>query len=1037
MASTDLKNKNVNIYIDDQAAEDSLQRLQKAADGFNKKIDDTRSKQKQLTDEIAKAKASGKSYTNLEKDLKKVNAELAKNEKQVKDNTAAQKKLQDQIASGTGSSMRQQQALVSRLTNEYKNLAQGTAEAEAKLKQLGEASRNLDLMRDRLNNVTRAQNATAKSSNFLASFFGNVVATVAIKAAAAVSDFFNGAIEEATEAEEATARLKNTLDNLGRSDVFDRMVSKAEEMAAKFQYLDNDDVLGVFKNLIDYGKLSEKQMNDLLPVIIDFAANSRVSLSEASTVIIKALEGSAKGLKQYGIDVKDAKTETERLEIIMTTLAQKVDGAGEAFQDSAAGGIATAKQEFKNLKEEIGTGLLPMLNTLLSFTVKAINNLKSFGRAVAAQLRGNSGFIQIALDEVESNPELKKAVVDMADDQVRSIVNLQKEVEKKIGRSLDVKNKEDAKLLKDVQEKGVQGIENSLKADQERLAQLITSGKRDDQQEARSLKIAVLARTDAINQLKELLNPNTATIGISQPTGTDDKAAEDAKKKREEELRKIAEFIKKVEKLYADAKISTLPAIDKDIAELDQKFNEYRKQANELIKDEQLRGQQLMILEEAYQIGRAQIILKYGNIAKDQYEKINAEIIKKQDDQFKKSIQLLKDHQQQLVNDTINGAAQSNENRDAQRRSRLELQVLKSNGLKKLKAQKDLLDEQQRQEEIALMQRAERENLTTTQIETEKALIEEQYRQAKMERELQFWTNFLSQTIAIVQSIVDIFGQAKEDAELARLQRTNDKKKSSDQKLLNNRLISQQEFNRRSKALDDQYDKLAAENKKKQFERQQKADVAAAKIKGAQAVLSALSTSPFVLGLVLAGIATIKTLKEINAIKNEPVPEFAKGTLLNGPSHSNGGIDMINSKTGKKVAEAEGGEALLSKKTVQNNPDLVGALLHASMYRNGENIQPAFRTRPYVGVDYAGIIESSRKMKYFESGGVLADTITNTNNTTQQAPVAVPAMTPEQEALFQAVLRRLETPSKSYVIFSEIQDANDQLNKILDDAIFK
>jgi hypothetical protein len=123
--------------------------------------------------------------------------------------------------------------------------------------------------------------------------------------------------------------------------------------------------------------LTEKQILELTPVIIDFAAKQRIQLPEAASAIIKALEGNGKALKEYGIDIKDAKDETEAFNIIMTQLAPKVSGAAKTFSQELSGSIATTRQEIKNLKEDIGTQLLPIVDKFWKVVRDALGGLKS------------------------------------------------------------------------------------------------------------------------------------------------------------------------------------------------------------------------------------------------------------------------------------------------------------------------------------------------------------------------------------------------------------------------------------------------------------------------------------------------------------------------------------------------------------------------------------------------------------------------------------------------------------------------------------
>lgn len=178
-------------------------------------------------------------------------------------------------------------------------------------------------------------------------------------------NFLSGSIKEFEQAETATARFGATLDNLGRATELDPLKNKIEELASTFKYLDNDDLTEAAEKLVTYGKVSKDQIEELLPVIIDFAAKQRISVQEATDIVIKGLEGNAKGLIRYGLSLKDAGTESERYGVIVNELGKKVKGTAATFQSTGTGELAVYKQQIRNLQEDIGAKLLPVLTTLI------------------------------------------------------------------------------------------------------------------------------------------------------------------------------------------------------------------------------------------------------------------------------------------------------------------------------------------------------------------------------------------------------------------------------------------------------------------------------------------------------------------------------------------------------------------------------------------------------------------------------------------------------------------------------------------------
>ena len=224
-------------------------------------------------------------------------------------------------------------------------------------------------------NVGNYTSALGKLGSGLENVFRRIVEYVSVYA---VINFFKTTVTDAMDAEKAVARFQATLENIGRGDVFERLSTKAEAFTDQFKYLRKEQVIGVFEQLITYGKLTENQITKLMPVMTDFAAKQRISIEEATPIIIKALEGQARGLKAYGINVKDASSTTERLGIIMNQLGPKVAGAAEAFGKTTQGKIESTTEEFVRLKEEIGTGLLPAINKMMGVFSVAIQGLKDF-----------------------------------------------------------------------------------------------------------------------------------------------------------------------------------------------------------------------------------------------------------------------------------------------------------------------------------------------------------------------------------------------------------------------------------------------------------------------------------------------------------------------------------------------------------------------------------------------------------------------------------------------------------------------------------
>lgn len=229
---------------------------------------------------------------------------------------------------------------------------------------------------NRVENELRGMNSTGSSiassiglqfRNLKQDIAGFVLGFVGFQAAlSGVQSFVSGAISEFEQAETARARFEGRLKNLGRTNELEGLLGTVDELAGKFKNLDNDDLVNVTEKLVTYGNVSEGQIKQLLPLIVDFAANTGESVQTATDAVVKALEGNGKALKVYGIDMKDAANATEAYSLVTEVLGAKVRGTAEIFSKTASGELAAQKQALKDQQEILGEKLLPLYIQLSS-----------------------------------------------------------------------------------------------------------------------------------------------------------------------------------------------------------------------------------------------------------------------------------------------------------------------------------------------------------------------------------------------------------------------------------------------------------------------------------------------------------------------------------------------------------------------------------------------------------------------------------------------------------------------------------------------
>ena len=178
--------------------------------------------------------------------------------------------------------------------------------------------------------------------------------------------------------------------------------------------------------------------------------------------------------------------------------------------------------------------------------------------------------------------------------------------------------------------------------------------------------------------------------------------------------------------------------------------------------------------------------------------------------------------------------------------------------------------------------------------------------------------------------------------------------------------------------------------------------------------LGPIAGIPLAVSTVIAGLVNVA---KINSV------QFAKGGISTGASHDNGGIHMIDSKTGNKVGEMEGGEPymILSKETYKNNRELINSLLDSSLHGGGEKVEwmkPGYYPHP----DLQGVTTNLRNSKY------AAGTVTNVNHVYNSSQTSTAQDNSELLALNREMLEEFKRLKNFKAVFDldgtlELKDA--------------
>lgn len=359
-------------------------------------------------------------------------------------------------------------------------------------------------------------------------------------------------------------------------------------------------------------------------------------------------------------------------------------------------------------------------------------------------------------------------------------------------------------------------------------------------------------------------------------------------------------------------------------------------------------------------------------------------------------------------------------------------------GVKTAKSSEEILEA----ELELLKEKREQEILYTDATGNEILLINQKYdeleelaRAKKKKRDLDDLTQYLdyaSQVLDILSSFANARNTRENKLHEADMRRIDQKKKKL-QDSSKFGVLTQQEYQIQVAKLDKEADDKKRALEQKQFERNRKIQIAQTLINSAQAGIKIWAEVPFPANLPVLALLAAQTFAAIDKINAEQ-PVFEKGGIAKGSRHSDGGIDMVDSRSGKKVGEMEGGEPymILSRDTYKNNKSIVDSLLYTSMYNGGAPIKPSWQTRAYSSIDYSGLSKAGLGRKYLADGGLFTN---NQNSMGNNAPTEVIVHSdPELKLLMSMLMSKLDQPISAYISQKRLEDDQEIRYRVLNEA---
>ncbi|MGB3073918.1 MAG: hypothetical protein WBB36_01285, partial [Chitinophagales bacterium] len=199
----------------------------------------------------------------------------------------------------------------------------------------------------------------AKSVESSSSVFSKVAAfIVSALAVERVIAFGKESVKAFQEAELNAQKLKSAVSaNGGLQADFENLIKQSQELQ-KVTVFSDDSIQQAQTLALQFGLTSE-QVHGLIPLITDFASATGQDLNSALSAVLRGVEGNAKALKIYGIQVDSSKGKAENFASIQEQITKKFAGQAQVIGETSAGALAKLGNVYDDLKERIGGLLAP------------------------------------------------------------------------------------------------------------------------------------------------------------------------------------------------------------------------------------------------------------------------------------------------------------------------------------------------------------------------------------------------------------------------------------------------------------------------------------------------------------------------------------------------------------------------------------------------------------------------------------------------------------------------------------------------------
>lgn len=233
--------------------------------------------------------------------------------------------------------------------------------------------------------MSRTMDDAGKSAQGLGSKFSSLRSAalpyiaVAAGVGAELVRMTKAASEDAAEQSKLAVTLENTVD---ANAALVKSVESYIEAAMKATTYTDSELRPAFGALVSETRNVEEAQK-LMATAMDLAAAKNISVEEAANLLIKAHNGQTRGLRDLGVETKNAEDKAASFSSVMEDVNKVVGGQAEAALGTTEGKMTNLKNRFGELEEMVGAKLLPVLDKLTTWAIdEGIPAIEDFAKSL-------------------------------------------------------------------------------------------------------------------------------------------------------------------------------------------------------------------------------------------------------------------------------------------------------------------------------------------------------------------------------------------------------------------------------------------------------------------------------------------------------------------------------------------------------------------------------------------------------------------------------------------------------------------------------